>query len=222
MKQGERSALEPQNGVIDALYDSEQELAVTELLNLSGVAVRLRKPAYLFHQFQGSTNDCGPTSLAIAANTLAGVPEWEGALVAQDMDRIGLAWRAFPFVAPSRIPGWATFPWGMVHHLRKRGIRARWGLCGTAGRLQRNLLDDRITIVVVGEPLRWKQRKYHGWAHIKLTYGYAAGRGFLFVDPAVRSSGKPDGLERHGLSWHREEDFLRQWGNMLRTYVEVG
>lgn len=193
-----------------------------EAPDLSGVALRLRKPLYRFHQFQGLTNDCGPTSLAIAANTLVGVRDWQAALVAQDMDRIGLAWRAFPFIAPSRVPGWATFPWGMVHHLRKRGIRARWGLWGTPGRLHRNLRDDRITIVAVGEPFRWKQRKYHGWAHIKLIYGYAAGRGFLFVDPAIRSSRNREGLEHHGLSWQREEGFLRQWGNMLRTYVEVG
>lgn len=190
--------------------------------DLAGVTVWLRTPVYRYHQFQGPTNDCGPTSLAIAANALAGVGELEGAVMAREMDRIGLAWRAFPYLALSRIPGWATFPWGIVHHLRRRGVRARWGPFGTVNRLLRNLDEDRITIVAVGEPFRWERGKHRGWAHLKVVYGYGTGRGFWFVDPAVRPAGSVDALACHGLSWQAEMEFLRQWANVLRVYIEVG
>ncbi len=196
--------------------------AMAEGPDLSGVAVRLRKPAYRYHQFQGSANGCGPTSLAIAVNALAGVEELEGAVMAREMDRIGLAWRAFPYIALSRIPGWATFPWGIVHHLRRRGVRAWWSPFGTVERLKRNLAEDRITMVAVGEPFRWKRGRYQGWAHVKVVYGYEAGRGWLFVDPGVRRTGSPEALEYHGLSWQGEEAFLGQWANVLRVYIEVG
>lgn len=190
--------------------------------DLTGVAVRLRKPVYRYHQFQGPTNDCGPTSLVIAVNALAGVGELEGAVMAREMNRFRLAWRAFPYIGLSRIPGWATFPWGIVHQLRERGVRGRWGPFGTVDRLLRNLSEDRITIVAVGEPFRWEKGRYRGWAHLKVVYGYGAGRGFLFVDPAMRPTGSPDAMEYHGLSWQGESEFLRQWANVLRVYIEVG
>lgn len=194
----------------------------TDTPDLRGVAYRLRKPVYRHHQYQALTNDCGPTSLAIAANALLGCEELSGAMVAQEMNRLGLAWRAFPYLAPSRIPGWATFPWGIVHHLRRQGISARWRLFGTVDGLRRNLIDDRITIVTIGEPLRWNGTEYQGWAHVKVVFGYVPGRGFLFVDPAVDRSDNPTRLEYHGLSWQPEDEFKRQWRNLLRIYVEVG
>lgn len=201
---------------------TEGEVVVAEPLDLSLVTLRLRKPVYRYYQYQALTNDCGPTTLAIAANTLWGREELQGPTVAREMNRIGLAWRAFPYIGPSRIPGWATFPWGLVHHLRKRGLRARWHPFGSLDRLRRNLLDDTITVVIVGEPLRWENRGYRGWAHYKVLFGYEAGRGLLFVDPAVKRPKDPRRIEHHGLSWQGEAEFLRQWANLLRLYIEVG
>ncbi len=200
----------------------KQEYGIGEAPDLSGVAFRLRRPVYQYHQFQGRTNDCGPTSLAIVANAVRGREELNGERVAEEMNRLGLAWRAFPYLGLSRIPNWATFPWGMVDYLRRQGIPARWRPFGTVERLRRNLLDDRITIVMIGQLLRWERGRYRGWAHAKVVFGHIAGQGFLFVDPAVERSGESHRLEYHGLSWQREEEFLRQWGNLLRVYVEVG
>jgi len=211
-----------ESGVDGHASTSEGEYAVADTLDLSGVPFRLRKPVFRYHQYQGNTNDCGPTSLAIAANAVRGREELEGESVAREMNRLGLAWRAFPYLMVSRVPNWATFPWGIVHYLRKRGIPARWRLFGTVARLRQNLLDDQLTIVMLGEPLRWEEGRYRGWAHAKVVFGHIAGHGFLFVDPAVRRSENPDRIEHHGLSWQREEAFLRQWGNLLRIYVEVG
>jgi len=190
--------------------------------DLSGVPFRLRKPVYQYHQYQGVTNDCGPTCLAIAANAVRGREELEAVRVAQEMNRLGLAWRAFPYLAVSRIPNWATFPWGIVHTLRKRGIPARWRPFGTVERLRKNLLEDQVTIVMVGEPLRWDGGRYRGWAHAKVVFGHVAERGFVFVDPAVRRSSDPNRLEYHGLTWQGLEEFVRQWRNLCRVYVEVG
>lgn len=195
---------------------------MADMPDLSGVPFRLRKPVFRYHQYQGKTNDCGPTSLAIAANAVRGQEELEGDAVAEEMNRLGLAWRAFPYLMVSRIPNWATFPWGIVHYLRRRGIPARWRPFGTMARLRQNLLNDQLTIVMIGEPLRWEGGRYRGWAHAKVVFGYIAGHGFLFVDPAVRRAENPNRIEHHGLSWQREEAFLRQWRNLLRIYVEVG
>jgi hypothetical protein len=195
---------------------------VAETPDLSGVPFRLRKPVFRYHQYQGDTNDCGPTSLAIAANAVRGREVLEGETVAEEMNRFGLAWRAFPYVMLSRIPGWATFPWGIVHYLRKQGIPARWRPFGTVERLRKNLLGNQLTIVMVGEPLRWEGGRYQGWAHAKIVFGHIAGHGFLFVDPAVRRPENAKRIEHHGLSWQREGEFLRQWRNLLRVYVEVG
>ena len=52
-----------------------------------------------------------------------------------------------------RIRNWATFPWGIVHYPGQYDIPARWLPRGTVDTLRRNLLDDRLTIIMLGEPL---------------------------------------------------------------------
>ena len=190
-------------------------------LDLSGVAYHLGRPAYRYYQYQGATNDCGPASLAIAANTLLGSQRFCGPVVAKQMSRPTFEWRPVPHISVPRIPGWITFPWGMVHYLRKRGLPARWRVLGTVERLRQNLLADRITLVVLGEPLRWRKWRYAGWAHIKVLYGYTPGQGFLFVDPGNPIIGD-DPWGAHGLFWQAEEAFRRQWRNLLCITIEVG
>ncbi|MGD2146635.1 MAG: C39 family peptidase [Anaerolineae bacterium] len=194
---------------------------MAEPLDLSGVTYRLGRPVYRYHQYQGTTNDCGPTSLAIAANTLLGGERLHGPEVAKQMSRPSFEWRPVPHISLRRIPGWITFPWGIASYLRNRGLPARWHAFGTVDRLRQNLLRDRITLVAVGEPLRWRKWRYAGWAHIKVLYGYTPGEGFLFVDPGspVRDN---DPWAAHGLFWQGEEAFHRQWRNLLRIYIEAG
>jgi len=206
------------------------EMAVTP--DLSGVPLRLTRPVYRYHQYQGYTNDCGPTSVAMAVNALLGRRELEGPVVAEEMSRVAFEWKPFPHLVVPRIPKWATFPWGIAHYLRKKGFRARWGPFGTLERLERNLRADRLTMVVMGEPWQWKRAAadalwpwkkwtYTGWAHVKILFGRLPGRGFLFVDPGYQRSTRAHELEHHGLFYQDEETFLRQWRNLLRIYVEV-
>ena len=189
--------------------------------DLSGVPIRLSRPIFQYHQYQGDTNDCGPTSVAIAVNALSGEFQLEGPVVAQEMSRLGFEWKPLPRVVLPRIPNWATFPWGIVYYLRKRGFQARWRPFGTLERLERNLRSDLMTMVMVGEPWRWEGLSYAGWAHVKLLFGRLPGRGFLFVDPGFQRSTKSDRLEFHGLFWQPEDEFLQLWRNLLRIFVEV-
>lgn len=189
--------------------------------DLSDVPLRLSRPVFRYHQYQGQTNDCGPTSVAIAVNALSGRALLQGWDVARQMGRPRLAWRPFPNLVVPRIPHWATFPWGIVHFVRRQGFRARWRPFGTVERLERNLRSDRMTMVMLGEPWRWAGGSYAGWAHVKILFGRVPERGFLFVDPGLPRSNHPDRLEFHGLFWQQEDAFLRQWRNLCRIYVEV-
>jgi hypothetical protein len=193
---------------------------MAKLPDLSTVTYHLSRPVYRYHQYQGLTNDCGPTSLAIAANALWEREELNGPDVAEAMSHVAFEWRPFPHLVVPRVPNWATFPWGIVYYLRKHDLPARWGLFGTVDRLRRNLLANRVTIVVIGEPLRWQRWEYRGWAHVKILFGYTPGQGFLFVDPGYSRLDLP--WKRHGLFWQGEDEFRRQWRNMLRIYIEVG
>ena len=69
-------------------------MGVAESPDLSGVAFHLSKAVYRYHQYQGLTNDCGPTSLAIAANALLGREAFQAPAVAEDeVSRLYLARR---------------------------------------------------------------------------------------------------------------------------------
>ena len=191
--------------------------------DLGRVAAHLSTQVYRYHQYQGRTNDCGPTSLAIVANALLGEERFQGPAVAEDLNKLALGIRPRPHFAVRRIPNWATFPWGIAGYLRENEIPARWRPLGTLERLRRNLLSNRITIVTIGEPIHWKGRRYTGWAHTKVLFGHTPGQGFLFVDPAYSRAGDDaDSWRRFGLSWQEEGEFLRQWRNMLRIAIEVG
>jgi len=179
-----------------------------EIPDLSAVTYYLRTPVYRYHQHQGDTNDCGPTSLAIAANALLGEERFEGARVAEEMNDLAFEVRPFPHFVVRRIRNWATFPWGIVHYLRQQDIAAHWSPLGTVKRLHRNLLADRITIVMVGEPLRWEGGRYRGWAHAKVLFGYTPGQGYVFVDPGYRRrTDDANSWEYHGLFWQKESEF---------------
>ncbi|HNT73393.1 MAG TPA: C39 family peptidase [Anaerolineae bacterium] len=195
---------------------------MVEAPDLTSLQFHLATPVYRYHQHQGETNDCGPTCLAMAANARLGEARFLGAAVAQEMNRWRPSARPKLQMTPPRIRRWATFPWGIVQYLRDHGIAARWAVGGTLERLRRNLLDDRITLVIIGEPLRWRKGRYDGWSHFKIVFGYTPGEGLLFVDPAqTRLPDPPTFWKQNGLSWQDEASFLRQWRQMGRLYIEV-
>jgi hypothetical protein len=180
----------------------------------------IQLPLFEYHQFQGKTNNCGPTSLAIAANAFLGEKRYEGIQIAQELNNW---WYLFPKLIFPRIYNWMTFPWGITQYLKKSNIPARWVAKSNKTKLLKNLQNNQITIVVIGEVFRWQGLKYTGWGHIKVLYGYRPDRGFLFVDPAYPKNEKDaDPWKRVGLHWQNEVEFLRQWKNLLNICIEVG
>ena len=158
----------------------------------------------LWHQWQGHTNDCGPFSAAIATNALRGARVVEGALIAEAMVE---QW------PPERIPGWATFPWGVARMLRRFGLRPRWRIGASERRLLRNLDAGRTTLVLVGEPLRFEGRRWAGWSHYKLLYAWGPEAGWAFVDPGASGS--------RVYTYQKAATFRRLWTWMGRQCIEV-
>lgn len=153
------------------------------------------------HQFQGKLNDCGPFAAAIIMNAILNL-DLNGTNLALGMNHI--RWHGLlPVIR--RIPKWATFPWGVVDVLRENGLSANWKCCGQTSNLFANLLEDKITIVIVGE---WKPL----WAHYLVLVEYHPEKGFGFVDTAI-----PSGL----VVWKRVYDFHRLWKNYGNLFITV-
>ncbi|MCE7937988.1 MAG: hypothetical protein DYG90_05200 [Chloroflexi bacterium CFX6] len=157
------------------------------------------------HRCQERSNDCGPFCAAMVIN----------ALTPYDVDPVDLGramarprWGAMLGVLPlvRRVPGSATFPWGMVDVLRAHGLNARWRVLGTRAGLARGLAAGHVFIPIVGA-LRPRP-----WAHYMVLLAHDPVQGWGFADPE----------SRHGrLSWRSDATFARQWGTYGRITVEV-
>jgi hypothetical protein len=157
-----------------------------------------------WHSYQGTSNDCGPYCVTMVSNGLYRAPLVSAAALAEELSHRGL---------PDRIPGWATLPWGVVGALRRLGLQARWRFGMSFQHLFDNLRGDVTTIVIIGEPLRFRNRKWAGWSHYKVLVTWDPGRGLGFVDPGVRYP--------PGMSWQDLAEFRREWNWMGRQLVEV-
>jgi len=146
-------------------------------------------------------NDCGPFATAIILNAVLGL-NLQGSNLALDMNRI--RWRSFLPVF-RRIPKWATFPWGVVDVLKEYGLPASWKCCGQISNLFTSLLEDKISIVIVGE---WKPL----WAHYLVLVEYHPQKGFGFTDPARPAA---------EVVWKELGDFYRLWKNYGRLFITV-
>jgi len=179
-----------------------------------------------WHQYQGEgTNDCAAFSVAIVANAFLNRPQFDGYAVAREMERPLFVATPVPHIALWKVSNWATLPWGISGYLKSKQIPARLRWFGSTEDMMRNIQENRFTIVIIGEPLRREGLNFTGWGHAKVLYGYEPtgpepARGFYFVDP-----GFPKGWARprlpQGVFWQDETEFKKQWGNMLRIYVEI-
>lgn len=171
---------------------------------IPAVSVELSYPVGRYHVHQRDSNDCGPYCVAMVANTLYDGPFVNAAVLAAELDQRGF---------PERIPGWATLPWGVVASLRRLGLRARWRVGGSLKRLFANLRQNRLTIVIIGEPLRFVGRRWQGWSHYKILVAWQPDRGLGFVDPFTARA--------DGMTWQSLDEFRRQWAWMGKQIVEV-
>ncbi len=168
-----------------------------------GVPLKMPLPLERWHAYQGQSNDCGPCSVAIAANALLGQAAVDPQALAREMDARGL---------PERIPGWVMFPWALVAAFRRMGLSARWRVGVREARLWRNLHAGAVTVVVVGQPLRFKGRRWEGWSHYKVLHAWDPERGWGFIDPARRVGDS---------AWQAALEFRRQWTLMGRQIIEL-
>lgn len=171
---------------------------------------QLKRPLPKWHVYQGPSNDCGPYAAATVANALYNVKAVDATALARDME----APRAVRGMwLPARIAGWATMPWGVVGMLRQMGLQARWRLFASPERLRRNLDTGRASIVIIGQPLRFRKRKYAGWSHYMALYAWDPEEGWAFVDSAA-----PRGS---AFSYRDDAEFIDLWNRMGRQVIEV-
>ncbi len=157
-----------------------------------------------WHCYQGEANDCGPFAAAIAINALKNEPAVDPTALARWLER------RQGVQLPGRVPRWATFPWGVVRMLRAHGLGARWRPFAKRESLARNIRRGIVTIVLVGEPFRFRGGRWAGWMHYKVLYG-RQGERWLFVDPASR---EPIVSETDAV-------FSRQWRNGAQIIIET-
>ena len=149
-------------------------------------------PMAQYHTYQGNTRDCGPHALATLYNGMMGHQVVTPEWVGAQLK--GRMWGATP-------------PWSMVRWLKWHGLsESRWYLRGTRAKLLHNIARDTPTIVgIAGWP----------WAHWKVLHGYwesSVGIMWSFVDSAYDEP----------TSYQLDDDFMREWGTLLRVTVEAG
>jgi hypothetical protein len=171
---------------------------------------QVRHPLPKWHRHQGSSNDCGPYSAMIVANGLRNSFVLDGDTLAREMEAAP-ALRGT--LLPLRIEGWATFPWGVAHVLRRAGFQARWRVGAALRDLYAALNRDHPVIVIIGEPFHRRNGKYAGWSHYKTLYAWDPEEGFAFVDSAAD--------EDIIYTYQSEEEFTKLWTNMGRMMIEV-
>jgi hypothetical protein len=179
-------------------------------------AKQLHHPLPKWHRPQAVTNDgdpvnaCGPFAAAIVANALYDADVVDPIALARRLE--GPPTERGTWL-PARVRDWATFPWGVVRALRQMGLRARWRLFASPDRLRRNLDRGITTIALIGEPLRWRNRRYAGWSHYLIVYAWDPDAGWAFVD-----SHAPGGSV---YTYRDDATFRRLWRNMARQLIEV-
>ncbi len=153
-----------------------------------------------FHQFQGKSNDCGPYSASIVISALK-KRILLGKSLSKYFDDYPIQIR-FPFFF--RIPGWATFPWGITATLKQYGIKSKWRvLIGTADLISE--LAANIVIVLTGS---WSPLT----GHYRILAAFDSDRGWGFIDPA---------FPENAVSWQKDSDFLRSWKAMGRSVIII-
>ncbi len=170
----------------------------------------LNYPLPEWHVNQGNSNDCGPFSATIVANALRNAAVVDAPKLARAMED---APREPGQLLPARMKGWATFPWGIVYALRSFGFEAQWKMGTSLRRLKGNLDKGVTSIVIVGDPLRFDNGKWAGWAHYKVLYAWDPEEGWAFVDPAAPDSDI--------FSYQDDKSFQEQWTWMGRHVIEV-
>lgn len=151
------------------------------------------------HQYQDKSNNCGPYTAAMLINALQGL-YLDGTQLAHHMEQPYI--RSLPSLR--RIPGWATFPWGITGVLREYGLKSSWYFLANQGLLNR-VLSHSIAVPIFGS---WKPL----WAHFAILVADHPELGWGFVDSA-QTKGE--------IVWRSKADFKHLWRSFGNLLVEV-
>ncbi|HQZ71552.1 MAG TPA: hypothetical protein PK826_09550 [Anaerolineae bacterium] len=158
------------------------------------------------HCFQGDSNDCGPFTVAMLVHGLTGGSVDPAGLARQlDRPRWRGLWGFLPLLR--RIPGFSTFPWGLVDALGLYGMRARWQRGCTEAELRGWLAAGLGIVVLYGA---WTPKP---WAHYVVLLAEDPERGWGVADP---------GRSSKDMRWIDRESFARRWRAMGRVAVVAG
>jgi hypothetical protein len=153
------------------------------------------------HQFQDTSNDCGPYCTAMVINFLK-VVSLSGEELGRKMDK--MVWRrGVPIIR--RVPNWATFPWGIVDRLKEDNISARWRIFQSEEKLLERLPNQVILIVIIGElcPM---------WTHYKILVARDEDLGWGFLDPSNKNG---------NTYWDTHTYFKSCWNNFGRQVIQI-
>lgn len=153
-------------------------------------------------QFQGYTNNCGPTTTATVCNALLDL-DIKGPELAEQMNQ--MVWRGIlPLIR--RIPNSATLPWGMVDIFLSHGLRARWRILTRPSALFEGLEQGNILMPVIGslKPLS---------AHVMTMVAWEPGKGFGFANTAY---------DERDVFWETDPRFQKTWGTFQQSWKVTG
>lgn len=151
-------------------------------------------------QYQGMRNDCGPFTTATVLNAMKNL-DLDGIKLSEVMDK-----PVFRGIVPvvRRVPGWATFPWGMVDIFKEYGLKAHWRLFQKESQLIDWLETGVVVMPIIGE---WRPK---AWMHVMTLVAYDNGKGWGFANTQNN---------HHNVHWFEHEKFTGLWKNTGRLAV---
>lgn len=153
-------------------------------------------------QFQGYTNNCGPTTAATVCNALLNL-DLRGPELAEQMNRI--VWKG---IVPKvrRIPNSATLPWGMVDIFHLQGLQSKWRLFARTSYLFEGLARGLILMPMIGSLKPFS-------AHVMTLVAWDREKGFGFANTAY---------EQRDIFWETDPRFRATWGTFKKSWMVTG
>ena len=143
-------------------------------------------------QWQGYTNNCGPTTTATILNALRGL-DLKAPDLAESMNK--MVWRG-PLPVVRRIPNSATLPWGMVDVFRSNGMKAYWNILTLTSHLYEGLARGHILMPMIAssKPVS---------AHVMTLVAWDPEKGWGFANTAY---------DEKEIFWESDPRFKSAWG----------